>query len=91
MGAGEQADWARYYASEPFGFPREEARHAILASNILAASRNRWKSNNLLKASAWMYKPFVKISDDESLEIMRSQVPQFMKLLRVRAHGFKDS
>ena len=91
MGAGEYTDWQRYYATEPFGFPREEFRFGVLASNIMAASTHQWRSSKVKQAAHWMYKPKTEVSDAEALELMRAQVPAHLKLTRVRSHGFEDS
>jgi len=65
MGTDDWHRLVRYYNTEPFGFPRAEARFAELTAAVYRSSPNSWKNKSVLNPKSWKYKQPKSIDIDE--------------------------
>lgn len=72
---GAMQNWIRYYNTEPFGQPREEARHCRLIASLYNTAPGKVLNPKCLEPNYWKYKPPVEQSDEDMLEMMKTAIP----------------
>lgn len=64
--------WVRYYHQEPFGFQREEIRHANIVSAVLRSGYRTPKDSQQIQPRYWIYKVHKKPKASEVLANMKA-------------------
>lgn len=68
----------RYYRVEPFGFPREDARHGEHVAAVYAAS-NRAFSGRMRSPDHWKYKVREPVKPEQVMAALTSAIPKSMR------------
>lgn len=65
------AGWVRYYNAEPFGFSREESRHAAIAVSMWALHGGKDAPAHYRNANHWKHGLVAEIDEEDTEAVMQ--------------------